>query len=141
MDPVRFGIYTTIGCIPWTAALAWAGYAVGAQWQSVAAGFRGPTYVIAAVVIVGLAAGLWGYLRRQRSGKSRAARAGRLDGPGAVRHQARPNGDLVVMSSAADGPARRAKQHQDQAHDQCNDADRPQDRDTQHEPENQQDDA
>ena len=23
MDPVRFGIYTTIGCIPWTAALAY----------------------------------------------------------------------------------------------------------------------
>jgi membrane protein DedA with SNARE-associated domain len=25
MDPLRFGIYTTIGCIPWTAALAYAG--------------------------------------------------------------------------------------------------------------------
>src|SRR5216684_3464015 len=54
MDAVRFGIYTTIGVIPWTAALAYAGYAVGANWQSVVNGFRGPTYIIAAVVVIAL---------------------------------------------------------------------------------------
>ena len=51
MDPVRFGIYTTLGCIPWTAALACAGYAVGANWHSIVDGFKGPTYIIAAVVV------------------------------------------------------------------------------------------
>ena len=45
-----FGLYTTIGCIPWTAALGIAGYALGANWQNVANDFHGPTYVIAGVI-------------------------------------------------------------------------------------------
>src|SRR5690349_22409338 len=64
MDPVRFGIYTTIGCIPWTAALAYAGYAVGANWDSIVKGFKGPTYIIAAVVVIAVVYGIWRYLRR-----------------------------------------------------------------------------
>ena len=56
MPPVRFGVYTTLGCIPWTAALAIAGYTLGANWQSVANGFHGPTYVIAGIVVVAIAA-------------------------------------------------------------------------------------
>jgi membrane protein DedA with SNARE-associated domain len=44
VDPVRFGIYTTIGCIHWT-PLAYAGYAVGANWQSIVNGLRGPTHI------------------------------------------------------------------------------------------------
>jgi membrane protein DedA with SNARE-associated domain len=67
MDPVRFGIYTTIGCIPWTAALAYAGYAVGANWQSIVNGFRGPTYVIAAVVVIALAVAVWLYARGRKA--------------------------------------------------------------------------
>lgn len=67
MDPVRFGIYTTIGCIPWTAALAYAGYAVGSNWQSIVNGFRGPTYIIAAVVVAGLIVAIWRYARRRRA--------------------------------------------------------------------------
>ena len=67
MDPVRFGIYTTIGCIPWTAALAYAGYAVRTNWQSIVNGFRGPTYIIAAVVVIGLAVAVWRYARRHRA--------------------------------------------------------------------------
>ena len=35
MPALRFGIYTTIGCIPWTTALAVAGYAVGTNWESI----------------------------------------------------------------------------------------------------------
>lgn len=64
VEPARFGIYTTIGCIPWTIALAWAGYAVGANWQTIASGFHGPTYVIAALVIVALVVAGWRYVRR-----------------------------------------------------------------------------
>lgn len=66
MAPVRFGVYTTIGCIPWTAALAAAGYALGANWQSISNGFHGPTYVIAAGVVVLIAVGGWRYIRRHR---------------------------------------------------------------------------
>jgi membrane protein DedA with SNARE-associated domain len=67
LDPVKFGIYTTIGCIPWTAALAYAGYAVGAKWQSVVNGFHGPTYIVAGVVVVVLAVAIWRYVRRRRA--------------------------------------------------------------------------
>jgi len=66
MNAARFGIYTTIGCIPWTAALAAAGYAVGARWQSVVSGFRTPTYIIAAVAVAALAFALWRHVRRRR---------------------------------------------------------------------------
>src|SRR5487761_1618406 len=65
MDPVRFGIYTTIGCIPWTAALAYAGYAIGRNWNSIVTGFKGPTYIVAAVVVIGLAIAVWRYPRRR----------------------------------------------------------------------------
>ena len=67
MDPVRFGIYTLIGCIPWTAALTYAGYAVGSNWQSVVNAFRGPTYIIAALVMVGLIIAIWWYVHRHRA--------------------------------------------------------------------------
>lgn len=67
MEPVRFGIYTTIGCIPWTAALAYAGYAVGASWQSIVNGFHGPTYIIAAVVVIALAVAIWRYSRQRKA--------------------------------------------------------------------------
>jgi len=67
MEPVRFGIYTTIGCIPWTAALAYAGYAVGANWQSIVNGFHGPTYIIAAVVVIALAIAVWRYARQRKA--------------------------------------------------------------------------
>ena len=70
MDPVRFGIYTTIGCIPWTAALAGAGYAVGANWDSIVTGFKGPTYIIAAVLVLGLAVAAWRYLRRRNTDRA-----------------------------------------------------------------------
>jgi membrane protein DedA with SNARE-associated domain len=67
MDPVRFGIYTTLGCIPWTAALAYAGYLVGANWHSIVDGFRGPTYVIAGLVVIALVIAVWRYLRGRRA--------------------------------------------------------------------------
>ena len=59
-----FGLYTLLGCIPWTAALGIAGYALGANWQSVANGFHGPTYAIAGVIAVALAAAIIVRVRR-----------------------------------------------------------------------------
>ncbi|HEX4288666.1 MAG TPA: DedA family protein [Trebonia sp.] len=66
MPPVRFGVYTTLGCIPWTAALGIAGYALGANWQSVANGFHGPTYAIAGIIVAALAAAVVVRVRRGR---------------------------------------------------------------------------
>ena len=68
MPALRFGIYTTIGCIPWTAALAVAGYAVGKNWQSIASAFHGPTYIIAAVVVIVLVIAAWRFRRRLTEG-------------------------------------------------------------------------
>jgi membrane protein DedA with SNARE-associated domain len=66
MPAARFGLYTTLGCIPWTAALGIAGYYLGANWQSVANGFHGPTYVIAGIIVVALAAAVVLHFRRGR---------------------------------------------------------------------------
>ncbi|MFY9927941.1 MAG: DedA family protein [Streptosporangiaceae bacterium] len=66
MRPLRFGVYTTIGCIPWTAALAVAGYAVGAGWQQIPDALRAVTYVIAAIVIIALAIGVWVLIQHAR---------------------------------------------------------------------------
>jgi membrane protein DedA with SNARE-associated domain len=67
MAPVRFGVYTTIGCIPWTAALAYAGYAVGSHWHSIVDAFKGPTYIIAAIVAIVLIVTAWRYLSSRRN--------------------------------------------------------------------------
>jgi len=75
MPAARFGAYTAAGCIPWTAGLAAAGYALGRNWRAVADGFHGPTYVIAAVLVIALAAVI---VRR------RARRTGAGDAPQAA---------------------------------------------------------
>jgi len=64
MPAPRFGLYTAIGCLPWTAALAVAGYEVGKNWQSIASAFHGPTYIIAAVVVLVLVIAAWRWRRR-----------------------------------------------------------------------------
>ncbi len=67
MSPARFGLYTFAGCLPWTAALALVGYAIGANWQHVADAFKGPTYIIAAIVVVACAAAAAVLIRRRRA--------------------------------------------------------------------------
>ena len=66
MPPVRFGVYTTIGCLLWTTALAVAGYAVGANWESVVSAFHGPSYLIAGIVLAAIVLGTWRYYARRR---------------------------------------------------------------------------
>jgi membrane protein DedA with SNARE-associated domain len=78
MPPVRFGVYTTLGCLPWTTALAVAGYAVGANWESIVNAFHGPSYVIAGIVLAAIVLAVWRYLRR-RQAESRPARHARND--------------------------------------------------------------
>lgn len=66
MRPLRFGIYTTIGCIPWTTALAGAGYAAGAGWQQIPDALHAATYIVAAAMVLALAIGAWVVLTRAR---------------------------------------------------------------------------
>lgn len=89
MSPVRFGVYTLAGCIPWTAALAWAGYAVGANWQHVANDFHGATYALAAVIIllVVIAVGLLVRRRVRGRGEDRDAASGQHRHPASGRRR------------------------------------------------------
>jgi len=68
MPPLRFGVYTLAGCLPFTAVLAVAGYAVGANWQSLEEALRGPSYLVAGLVVVVLAVAGVVVLRRRRAG-------------------------------------------------------------------------
>jgi membrane protein DedA with SNARE-associated domain len=88
MDAGTFGLYTTLGTIPWTAALAIAGYALGANWQQVAGDFHGPTYIIGGLIVTGLAVVL---IRRRNARLAAAAgSAGRRVPPQPAGPQARP---------------------------------------------------
>jgi membrane protein DedA with SNARE-associated domain len=65
-----FGLYTTLGAIPWTAALAILGYALGANWEHVANDFHGPTYAIAGILVIAVVVVI---VRRRRAKASAAA--------------------------------------------------------------------
>lgn len=75
MPAVRFGVYTTLGCIPWTAGLGIAGYYIGANWENVANAFHGPTYIIAAIIVAGLIVAVIAARRRRRGGSNSGAHA------------------------------------------------------------------
>lgn len=70
MPPLRFGVVTAIGCLPWTAALGVLGYVVGTRWQSVADDFHGPTYLLAAAIVLVLVAAVVLFVRRRRRGRA-----------------------------------------------------------------------
>lgn len=52
MTPVRFGLYTVAGCIPWIAGLAVAGYTAGANWHRVTGLVQGAGYIVGALAIL-----------------------------------------------------------------------------------------
>ncbi len=66
----RFTVYTVLGCLPWTFALAWLGYALGENWTKVESVLQPVAWAIAAVIV---AVGVWWVARRYR--KVRAAYA------------------------------------------------------------------
>jgi len=94
MPAARFGLYTTLGCIPWTAALGVAGYALGANWETVANDFHGPTYAIAGVLLVAVVVIV---VRRRRRSASVS-----LAGPGAV---APAGTEAAAVAARPDRPA------------------------------------
>src|SRR3984885_14655210 len=89
-----FGLYTTLGVIPWTAALAILGYTFGANWDHVAKDFNGPTYAIAGVLVIGLVV----VVVRRRRAKAAAATA-----PGARSAAYQPDGQGTWVSPGGPG--------------------------------------
>jgi membrane protein DedA with SNARE-associated domain len=63
----RFTLYTVLGCLPWTFALAWLGYALGENWTKVEAVLQPIAWAIAAIVVV---VGVWWVSRRCRKVRS-----------------------------------------------------------------------
>lgn len=59
----KFTLYTILGCLPWTLALAWIGYTLGDNWGAAEKVIRPVAWVIAAVIVVG---GVWWVTRRWR---------------------------------------------------------------------------
>jgi membrane protein DedA with SNARE-associated domain len=70
MPAGRFGIYTVLGCIPWTAALACTGYLVGRNWSSVVGALHGPSYALAALCGLLVIFAIVMLLRRRRRERS-----------------------------------------------------------------------
>jgi membrane protein DedA with SNARE-associated domain len=66
----RFTVYTVLGCLPWTFALAWLGYALGENWTKVEGVLQPVAWAIAGVIVL---IGAWWVSRRYR--KVRAAYA------------------------------------------------------------------
>ena len=66
MPPARFGLYTVLGCIPWTAALTGAGYLVGKNWANVASALHGPSLVLGGLLVLLVIAAIVMLRRRRR---------------------------------------------------------------------------
>ncbi|MBO0691414.1 MAG: DedA family protein [Acidimicrobiaceae bacterium] len=64
MPVVRFLVFTLVGSIPWTVALALAGDAVASNWRTVQHYFTVVTVVIAVIVVAAI---VWWVLRRLQS--------------------------------------------------------------------------
>ena len=113
MPALRFGLYTTLGCIPWTAALGIAGYALGANWQNVANDFHGPTYVIAGVIAVALVVAVVLHFRHRRQWRRGRARplASRSAAP-ATKNSGRPVPRGQALSRLLLSAPRRRPAHQ-----------------------------
>jgi membrane protein DedA with SNARE-associated domain len=82
MPAGRFGVYTVLGCIPWTAALAWTGYLVGKNWGNVVSALHGPSYALAALCGLLVMFAIVMLLRRRR--REHGEPSGH-DGPGSQR--------------------------------------------------------
>ena len=72
----KFTIYTFLGCLPWTFALAGIGYAVGSRWHIVERYFR-PIAIVIGLICVAVAA--WWLVKRFRAKRAAEAAAGTVE--------------------------------------------------------------
>jgi membrane protein DedA with SNARE-associated domain len=105
MPPVRFGVYTVLGCIPWTAALACTGYLVGKNWGNVVSALHGPSYLLAGLLVLLVIVTFLMLLRRRRRERGEHPGPGTPGGPGLP---ADPGKDREPGEHA--GPSPRARQ-------------------------------
>jgi membrane protein DedA with SNARE-associated domain len=66
----RFTVFSLIGTVPWVIGLAYAGNALGSDWESVRKGFEYVDYVVLALVVAGI--GYWIMRRRRQPARNTA---------------------------------------------------------------------
>ena len=66
----RFTVFSLIGTVPWVVGLAFAGHALGSDWESVRKGFEYVDYVVLALVVAGI--GYWIVRRRRQPARNTA---------------------------------------------------------------------
>jgi membrane protein DedA with SNARE-associated domain len=59
----KFSLYTLLGCLPWTFGLAFLGYKLGERWDEVERFLRPVSWLIALLVVAGVAWWLWRRVR------------------------------------------------------------------------------
>ena len=101
MSPVRFGLYTVAGCIPWIGGLAWAGWAAGANWHRVTGLVQQAGYIVGGLVVVLVAVAIIVIVRARRRHRTVADVAARAD---IVDHS---DMDRYSPGATADGPRHR----------------------------------
>jgi uncharacterized membrane protein YdjX (TVP38/TMEM64 family) len=103
MSPVRFGLYTVAGCVPWIAGLGWAGWAAGTNWRWVTGLVQKAGYVVGGLAVVLLAVATIVVIqvrrRHRRVATDMAARANFSE---------RNHLDRRAPPATADGPRRKA---------------------------------
>ncbi len=67
MEPIRFGIYTLLGSVPFVGALAGVGYAVGSNYHAFVKDVQDLGYLIAVVLVTGIAAFIYRRIRTNAS--------------------------------------------------------------------------
>ena len=59
----RFTIFSIIGAVPWVMLLVWAGMLLGDNWLELKHNLRGLDYLIAGVILLGVAVFVWRHVR------------------------------------------------------------------------------
>jgi membrane protein DedA with SNARE-associated domain len=64
MEPVRFGVYSFFGSLPWAFALLGVGWALGNSYKKVLSSFTLASLIVGVIVVAGI---VWWFLRRRRA--------------------------------------------------------------------------
>jgi membrane protein DedA with SNARE-associated domain len=59
----RFTIFSIIGAVPWVMLLVWAGMLLGDNWLELKHNLRGLDYLIAGIILLGIAVFVWRHVR------------------------------------------------------------------------------
>jgi len=60
----RFLFFSIAGAIPWVMLLVWGGVQLGDHWRDLKGALKGLDYLVAAVIVVGVAVFVWRHVRR-----------------------------------------------------------------------------